>query len=245
MKFRRFFWGLVFILAAAWLVASKVFGIGIDIAPWRILVGVVLLYAFIESIVGFSIFGILASLAGLYWLFAGYLNMLKLPLFPLFCAVVMLSIGIYILTGFGGKRRRHRHGQCDCGDGTTKFAADETKDMDGDDVYRRLNCGQSEVYLHSKNLKKAEFVCFAGDMRIYFSGAQLDPGGASVKVECNMGSLKLYIPKTWKVTENIVVVIGGTDEKNKHENTQYSDSQGPLLAITGIVRMGAVEIIYV
>jgi predicted membrane protein len=245
MKFRRFFWFFVFILAAAWLVASKVFGIRIEIEPWRILVGVVLLYAFIESIIGFSIFGILATLAGLYWLFARYLNLFELHIFPLFGAVVMMSIGIYILTGFGGKRRRH--GQC--GDGKSKFTVEETKDIDGDDVYRRLNCGQSEVYLHSQNLKKAEFVCFAGDMRIYFSGAQIDPGGASVRVECNMGSLKLFIPKTWKVTENIVVVIGGVDEKNKHENTQYSDTQGgsprPLLAITGIVRMGAVEIVYV
>jgi len=243
MKFRRFFWGLVFILAAIWLVVSGVFDIGIDISPWRILCGVVLLYVFTESIINFTIFGILASLAGLYWLFAKYLNLHELPIYPLIGAVILLSIGIYILTGFGRKHRHQRHISHDCGNGKNKFAIDESKDMDGDEVYRRLSCGRSEIYLHSKNLKKAEFSVFAGDMHVYFSDAQLDPGGALLIIDCAMGSLKLYIPKTWLVKEDIEVVIGNCEEKNKRE--AQPDAQGPLLSVTGNVRMGTAEIIYV
>ena len=243
MKFRRFFWGLVFILAAAGLVASKVFSINIGISPWRILGGIALLYVFIESIAGFSIFGILVSLAGLYWLFAKYLNLFEVPLFPLIAAAIMLSIGIYILGGFGGKRRCCKHIPHGGGNGKTKFAVDESKDLDGDEVYRRISCGKSEIYLHSKNLKKAEFDVFAGDMHVYFEDAQLDPGGASVQVDCVAGSIKLYIPKTWQVKEDIGVTLGNAEEKNKR-GTQ-PDAQGPLLAVTGTVRMGAAEIIYV
>jgi len=243
MKFKRFFLGLVFILAAVWLVISKVFNIDIDISPWKILGGIALLYVLFESLMSCCIFGILASLAGLYWLFAKNLNLLELPIFPLIGAVLLLSIGIYILTGFGRKHRRHCHTQHDGGDGKTKFAIDESKDIDGDEVYQRLSCGKSEIYLHSKNLKKAEFSAFAGDMHVHFEDAQPDPGGVPVIIDCVMGSLKLYIPKTWQVKEDIEVVLGNSEEKNKHE--AQPDAQGPLLTITGTVRMGAVEIIYV
>jgi len=243
MKFRRFFWGLAFILAAAWLVASKVFGIGIDISPWKLLGGIALLYVFIESVMSFNIFGILASLAGLYWLFAKDLKLIELPVYPLIGAVILLSIGIYILTGFGKKHRRHCHIPHNCGDGKTKFAIDESKDIDSDEVFRRLSCGKSEIYLHSKNLKKAEFSVFAGDMHAHFEDARLDPGGAPVIIDCVMGSLKLYIPKSWQVKEDIEVVIGTSEEKNKHE--AQPDLQAPLLSVTGNVRMGAAEIIYV
>jgi len=243
MKFKRFFWGLAFILAAAWLIASKVFDIGIDISPWKLLGGIALLYVFIESLMSFSIFGILVSLAGLYWLFAKYLNLIEVPAAPLIGAVILLSVGICILTGFGKKHRRHYHIQHDCGDGKNKFAIDESKDMDGDDVFRRLSCGKSEIYLHSKSLKKAEFGVFAGDMHVHFEDAQLDPGGTPVIIDCVMGSLKLYIPKTWQVKIDIEVVIGTSEEKNKHE--AQPDSQAPLLSVTGNVRMGAAEIIYV
>jgi predicted membrane protein len=107
-------------------------------------------------------------------------------------------------------------------------------------VCRRLKFGKSGVHLHSKNLKAAAFSCFAGEMHVFFTDAQMDPGGASVKVECALGSMKLFIPKTWRVNKDIDVTIGDSDEKNMH-----SETMGPTLQLTGAVKIGEVAIIYV
>ncbi|MCL2127474.1 MAG: hypothetical protein FWH38_04405 [Treponema sp.] len=233
MRFSRFFWGLAFILAAAWLAASQVFDLRIGVSPWRIIAGIAFAYVFFESLRTQSIFGILVSLAALYWLFAGYFSVYRLPLVPLFGAVALLGIGLYILFGFGG-RRRGSDNASEYGIGKS-----EVTDTDGNFVYRRASCCKSEVYLHAKNLKKGEFICFAGDMHVYFSDAQMDPEGAVIILDCSMGSLKLYVPRSWRVNEELKVSFGSVREKNK-----YNRNEGPLLLVTGFVRMGSVEIIY-
>jgi len=233
MKFNRFFWGLIFILAAVFLIATQVLGWAIDISPWKLLAGIVLLYILFENLGKRQIFGILFSLAGLYWLFAPYLNIFRLPLVPLIGAVILLSIGISFLFGIGHKNR----GCCQRG---SKHGADETNDLNDDTVFRYVSFGKSDIYLHSKNLKQGSFSGFCSDVTIYFNDAQLDPDGASVVLDCTMGNLKLYIPRTWRVNEDINVSFGAAQEKNK-----YNDAQGPLLTITGSVRLGQIEIVYI
>jgi predicted membrane protein len=247
MKLQRFFWGLVFILAAIWLIITQVIDIDIGISAWRILLGVVCLYILVEGLGRRSIFGILVPLAGLYWLFAPYLKTFEPPLVPLIGSVALLSIGIYILFGFGRRYRSSSQKGARCwipsgndGQDAAEFTVNEAKDFDGDTVYRQVSLGRSEVHLHSKNLKKGTFVCSLGDMHVYFSDAQLDPEGASVSLDCTMGSLKLYIPKNWRVNHDIEVALGDAQERYK-----YSDTQGPLMSVTGKVRMGLIEIIYV
>jgi len=236
MKLNRFFWGCIFILAAVFLVASHILGWDIDISPWKIIVGIALLYILFENLGKRQIFGILFSLAGLYWLFAPYLGIFKLPLvpiIPLIGAVILLSIGLSFLFGKGHKNR-------DCCRRGPKHGGNETKDMNDDTVYRSVSFGKSEIYLHSKNLKKGNFANFCGEVNIFFNDAQLDPAGASVDLDCTMGSLKLYVPRTWQVNEDIDVAFGAVQKKNKDNN-----AQGPLLSITGFVRLGQIEIVYV
>jgi predicted membrane protein len=245
MKLYRFFWGLIFILAAIWLIITQVIDIDIDISPWRILVGVVCLYILVEGLGRRSIFGILVPLAGLYWLFAPYLKTFTPPLAPLIGAAALLSVGIYILFGFG-RRNRSSSAKGVCGrrfprndeQDASEFTVNE--DLNGDTVYRQVSLGRSEVHLHSKNLKKGTFVCSLGDMHVYFNDAQIDLGGATISLDCTMGSLKLYVPRDWQINHDIEMALGNVQERNKNSN-----AQGPLLSVTGKVRMGLIEIVYV
>ena len=239
MRFHRFFWGIIFILGAVFLIISH----KSDILPqgittWMILGGVLFLYILAESIRKLEFFGIFVSLGGLYWLFADYFEIYKMPIWTLIGAVVLLGIGASILFGSGLKKRYRKfyshHGKNEC-----DFTVKETKNIDSDDVYKRTSFGTSNVNINSKNLKKAEFSCFAGEMNICCKDANPDPEGALFKADCLMGSMKLYIPKTWRVNENIDVVLGNAKETNKD-----SGAQGPLVLVTGTVKMGEIEIIY-
>jgi predicted membrane protein len=238
MSFNRFFCGIILILAAAFLVMSRVLGFCIDIPVWKIILGIVIIYIFCISIKAREIFGILVSLAVFYLLFAKHLELYQLPAVPLIGAAILLSIGLYIMFGSRKRKKRCFITKIDT-DGDIEFS-NETMNMDGDKVCRRVKFGKSVVHLHSKNLKAAEFSCFAGEMQVFFSDAQMDPGGASVKVECALSSMKLFIPKTWSVNKDIDVTIGNSDEKNLHGETE-----GPILQLTGTVKIGEVEIIYV
>jgi len=251
MRFDRIFWGLAFLLLAGYLVAVAVLSFPVIISAWRIIAGLLLLYALGHAVRRVNYFGMLISLAALYWLFAPILNIFRLHFVPLFGAAIMLSLALYILFGSSGRRRRsrlywesktkwdrdnHNH---DC-NGGVKYFVDERKDMDGDDVYRRVNFGVSEVYLHSENLSKATFECLCGEMRVYLNGAKLSHEGAKITVDCTMGELKLYVPRAWKVKEDIEVMLGSAQEKGRCEG-----SDGPELTVRGSVRMGSAVIIYV
>ena len=56
------------------------------------------------------------------------------------------------------------------------------------------------------------------------------------------GAIKLYIPKHWKVLDNLSVNLGGVE--NKNHNGQLS-ADAPCLTLKGNVQFGAVEIYYI
>lgn len=77
-------------------------------------------------------------------------------------------------------------------------------------------------------------------MCIYFDNAVVQGGTAYVNVENNFGETNLYVPKEWKVRENIDRSFGSVNEKGRNEG-----SSSTMLYINGDINFGVINIIYV
>ncbi|MBQ8044618.1 MAG: hypothetical protein IJ272_10840, partial [Clostridia bacterium] len=62
---------------------------------------------------------------------------------------------------------------------------------------------------------------------------------ADIKVECNFGSIMLYVPRNWKVSSNVELVCAGIKERGEHMG------DGPTLYVSGEANFAGVVIKYV
>lgn len=87
-----------------------------------------------------------------------------------------------------------------------------------------------------------QFSANLGELEVYFDQVQLSPDGAEVFLDCNLASIKLYIPRQWNVVDKVGAVLG--DVKNGPRRGT-PDTSLPPLTLTGNVKLGSVEILYI
>lgn len=235
MKTKKWIWGIFFICAAA-LVITNQLGQFTNIGLLNLIFTIILIPIMIESIAHLHFSGILFPLALLSIIYAQQLGIQQLTPWPVLIAALFLSIGFSIIF----KRKKHwdtsqhrdfRHHE--------KFA-DTIDYLEEDDVDCKVSFGASSKYLHSASLRKASLGCSFGALKVFFDNTQLHPDGADIYIDCSFSGMELYIPKSWKVVDHMLVTLGGVDEKNHH-----GELSGPVLTLTGKVSFGAVEIIYI
>lgn len=104
-----------------------------------------------------------------------------------------------------------------------------------------VSFGSAVKYINSTGFKKADLRVSFGQMAVYFDNAVLDGGKALADVEVSFGNLQLYVPKEWKVVQNLDTAFGGCKEHGKCN--QNSDEN--ILMVTGEVSFSGLEIFYI
>ena len=102
----------------------------------------------------------------------------------------------------------------------------------------------SEVskYLHAECLKQAHISSSFGKLQVYFDSVKLSPGGAEVFIDVSFGKIELYLPKEWRVTDQVHTSAGAVTN-NLRGSAMTADA--PALILKGRVSFGNLDIKYV
>lgn len=233
---KKILWGLFFIAAAALIITNQL-GLLTSITLPSLILTIIILPILFQSIAHTNFFGIMFSLAFLAIVFSKPLGITEITPWPVLFSALFSSIGLSIIF----KKKNHnffKHNKKDC----EKFQ--ETIDYLDDGVVEcSVKLGESSKYLNSPNLQKAILKCSLGSMKVYFDNTQLSENGADVFVDCSLGSIELFIPKTWQVgqvNDNISVSLGSVNQHNKP-----NFEGGAVLNLKGNVSLGSVEVYYI
>lgn len=236
----------VFIIAGAMGVFDKLDGIFGKIGFWTIMFTPVFGVWLVKSLMRLAWGGILFSLAFLAILYDELLGIENLTPWPVLFAAFFGTLGLSIIFGKRGRWNRRRWNHIQIGDRVIdiegRLLTDEIKDISEDE--KRVQCeivfSSVTKYISSRALKEVAIENAFGSVTIYFDGAILDNGEAYVNVENAFGFVALYIPKEWRVLDNMDRVFGGIRTFGKCATQSVN-----VLHINGDIAFGSVEIHYI
>ncbi len=244
MKHRNWFWGLFFLAAAVFIVASPTGMFG-QIGVVSLLVSILLVAVIAKSLQERNFFGVFVPVALLYLIYRQPMAWPFISPWLLIAAALFATVGCSLIFCNG---RFHRHGKWeshkwehDCPQGENNFST-STQTMDDNHPRARVSFGAAVKYLHADQLENAEFSVSFGAMEVYFDQAQLAANRAEVWVECSFGALKLYVPRHWRVVDELHTSLGGVDNHVRHA---APGEDAPVLILKGHVQFSGVEIWYV
>lgn len=204
MKSKNIIWGLFFIAAAAVVILNQAGALG-GVGIWTILISLLLVPVVISSVAKANFAGIFFSFAIYAILYAEPLGIEKYTPWPVLAAAAFLSVGLTMI--FPNKHPgNHHNGRND----PSNWPTDST---DGENIRISTKYSGSVKYVTSKNLKTADIECSFAGLKVYLDSAKLSGGQAVVNVYSSFGGLELYIPKEWKVVNDISCTFGGAEEK--------------------------------
>lgn len=234
MKSRNMFWGVAFILAAAFILLSNI-GFFSEINMTRLLLSLLLLYCIAKNVRCLNFYGILIPAALICILYDDLLHITMITPFPLLAASVFASIGLTFLFP-----------------GHPPFPSDYSFDPN-DRGSEKDRCGDSEVscsvsfagtskYIETNDFRRAYLKCMFGSLKAFFDHARIAENSAEIYVENSFGETALFLPKEWNVTVDIVTTFGDVEEIHKAVVT-YTDA--PSVTVRGRVNFGDCKIYYI
>jgi hypothetical protein len=265
----RIFWGLFF-LAAGGTVILNLLGLLEGINLFSLLLCIILLAIFIQSLYHLNWFGVFIPLAVAAGIFAEPLGISDtVSLVPLLVAAVLLSVGFSILfkghgrfipyvgihghnhRGYYGGRRINKDSGNDengggDGDSCESYSDDNKYDKvvssnEGEVVYANTSFGTKVRYINSKILHRAVLDCSFGDMKVYFDNARISGDSAEIQVNVSFGNLDVYIPDSWTLIDAMDITMGAATERNPERARQGNVK----VTLIGDVTFGNLSIFYV
>jgi hypothetical protein len=235
-RFSNLFWGIVLLLAAAFVLTNKYIGFA-DIGIGSIVISILALAFIVQCIANLHIAPLVIPIAVLYFIFREPLGLPVIQTWKLITATVLAFIGLNILLP-----KRHSYNKCNnsCGseDQQKKIPADGNKD---NNPYVGVNFGAVSRSLNADSLETLRLSCSFGAMEIYFNQVELSPNGATTDINCSFGGIQLFVPKHWQVIDNLHCTLAGVNVKSF---TAPADN-APCLTLNGNVSMGGVEVKYI
>lgn len=244
-KKRNWFWG-VFLLLAGGLILLSQFTSLVTMPVIQIIALVILAALFISSLVRLNYMGMTVCLALAYTIVQETLKLPAINAWVLLLAAVLLGIGLSMLF-----RRRPKPlptppvyppAQAYPQNGGVHVQTDIAYNSDDDHPYAKASFGSASRYVHAKNLESGQFYCSFGLLEVYLDQALLSPNGAQLYVDCNFGSIKLYVPRDWQVKDQVRATLGGVSQGPVMPG--YDPSR-PTITLTGYVQLGGIEVVYV
>jgi len=229
----NFFWGIFFIAAAVLILLNQL-GLFRGISLYRVLLTIVLIAILIKGIRYRQFGSIFFPLAFLWITYARPLGLWHFSTWSVLLVALFATAGFSML--FPSKWRQYSHNY---------HPSDENYSQvvdcpDEQEVNYHVSFGSSIKYINSVNFRKANLSCSFGALKVYFDKTTPSPDGAQIHLDASFGGVELYIPRSWKIINEIEPSIGGVNERNK----DY-DALGTPVLLTGNVSFGAVEIIYI
>jgi hypothetical protein len=236
-KVERIFWGLFFIVAAAVLIINQL-GIFEELGQVNIIhlfLAAVFAVCGVRSLIHYNIPGALFSLAFILILYAEPLGIAAISPWTILLAALLGSIGFSIIFRKKKPWYEYHHHKCDYDE-----HFDTIDQTDADIVDMNTSFGSSIKYVNSNNFQRANMHCSFGAMKVYFDHCAIQNNVAELRMDVSFAGVELFIPKEWRVEQNVDFSVGGMDEKNRNVSTG-----SPVLRLTGNVKFGGVTIIYV
>ena len=234
----QIFWGIALIAIAALTVAGGMGYLG-GLSFITILLTVVFGITLIRSLFPINFTGILFSLAFLGIVYNKQLGIEKLPPWTLLLVALLGSIGLTLIFGHNHHAHDHSHNHNDAA-----FAYCENNEVineaDDSHVYQSTRFGGTTKYINSDNFKEATLECEFGGLEVYFNNVKVPEHNAKISIYANCAGVELYIPKEWKVVDNIHCSLGAVSYDN-----QPSSTGDVTVALEGEVKIGGVDIKYI
>lgn len=264
---KNIFWGVLIIAAAIlWLVSELGYlkGAGAGQIIFSALWGAWVVKGFIDR-ESFSVFMGLAFLA-IVW--DKELGIEAITPWPVIGAAILLTIGFSFIFKNSGRKKweknysyefkhfdkdinEHFHEHMEYHDdndknktweGNTEYGTDQPHQShaDGEHVYHMNRFSGAEKYIDSQNLKSVEIINKAGGMEVYLDHAKAAGDKVYMRIECYAGGLEIYIPRSWKLENNVNCFMGVVEEPSGRTQEAVNDVT---LVLSGTVKAGGVEII--
>ena len=238
------FGGILFILAGLLLIISKLGWFG-DINVFTVVITIVLIACAINGLVKAKFGQLLFSLAFLAILFDERLGITELTPWTVLVAALFGTIGlnmifkkkiIYTETydhngGFNVNYKKKK---------TKKY--EETIDIGGGkNVHCAIVFGSTTKYINCNDFEGANLENVFGSLIVYLDNAMMAGAQAYVNVDTAFSTTKIFIPKHWKVIQNLDLIASSVKERG------YSQwlGDGDILYLNGDICFGSLEIIYV
>ena len=227
-KLRKIAWGIFLVGAAALIIVNAYFSIT---TFFPLLLGILMIPLIVDSIVRMNFFGVFFPAALLGIVFSKQLGLEAITPWPILAAALLLTIGFYAL--FHKRNRTMSYVKNDY--------SDTVEDILDDEMSCNVKFGSSSKFIHTDNFERANIDCSFGSIKMYFDNARLSANGAVISIVSNFSGVELFIPKHWRIQNNVLYILGGLEEKYK--NIPEADS--PLLVINGEVRFSGLVIYYI
>lgn len=232
MKKDNLFWGL-FLIAAAVLILVAKLGAFPDISVMKIFWTLVFSVALVSSLVNLAFPGVYFSLAFLGILYDTELGITAITPWTILLVALLLSIGTCMIFT-PKKRKKIKNHEID---GNDFVVFDEE---DGNQFDFSSSFVGSIKYVNSDNFESANIDAKFAGMKVYFDNAVIKNGHATVNLNVSFAGVELYVPKNWRVDNQMSASFGGVEEKNRNNG-----ADGPILTLRGNVSLGGVTILYV
>ena len=250
---KNWLWGILMLLIAALVVASQL-GWLLEFSFWSLVAAVLAVVFLVCSITQRSLSTLPFVIAMVYIVLRNQEIVPHVATWAILLVAVLVSAGIGLLfpqkvppgkfvvgAFFGGNDWDEEDWNEEDASGRRERARMEMGGIDNNPSIS-VNFGSLSRYLHADKLETLSLACNFGGIEVFFNQAELSEKGAAVHLACNFGGIDLFVPRHWRVSEEISCVFGGVD-KNSRLASPAEDA--PELKITGSVMFGGVDIHYI
>jgi hypothetical protein len=171
---KKIFWGLFFIVAAAFIIINQL-GYFTNIGLFSLILTIFVTAIFISSVYHVNFFGILFSIAVILIIYNEPLHLEAITPWPVLITAFLGSIGLSIIFGKAHIYTKH---VC-CGEHYDQVV----NDPDADTVDFAVNFGSSIKYINSENFKKANLISSFGALKVYFDNAKIVGDEANINLD--------------------------------------------------------------
>lgn len=251
----RVFWGTSFLLAAAAVVLSTLgiitFGINIGWLLLSILLAAMAV-ACTFKLFWFGVFLPVAGILNILIVNTDYLSIGPTAIGPIWITAYLLSIGFTILfhhsyKHHGRKNHRNLHVIHDPHTHFDRHNPDKHENVinrdDESEVFVDVSLSSTIKYVNTENFERALLRCNLGAVKAYFDNAKVKGDEATIELRGLMCGFELYVPRNWRVVDNVSNSMSGVSEKNAPRFADKKDEK--TVYLTGSITMSGVEIIYV
>lgn len=228
----KIFWGIFFILAAIYIVVSRIYALP-EIGVFSIVLTVFFIWLFINGIRKRNFYEILFSIAFVCCIYSKPLGIEELTPWPVLGTALLGSIGLSMIFG-------RKNTWCWNSNDKKSFKASSNEQCNGEHIRCENNFGSSIKYINSDNFCNAELENNFGSLTVYFDNAVIQNGTAYVNIDNNFGETNLYIPKVWRVESDLDRSFGSVNEVGRWEG-----SSNNTLYIHGDASFGSITIYYI
>lgn len=230
-KGRKTIWGIIFIVVGG-LILLKGLGVLANLFSWKIIIAALLISWLLDGLKRRDFGSILLPIA---FLVALFFNKVVSPV-SVIGAAIFGAIGLSFIFGNKGNKNDTDY---------VEYSADNEKSTSyesiTDNTFTFSNSFESSVkYVKADNFERANINCSFGEVKVYFDDAQIHCSEAIIRVDNKFGSINLYVPKEWYVTNEANAMFGGVEERNRSVTTG-----SPRAKIIGNVGFGNVTVTYI